>query len=87
VNELIQRGATPTSKSGSSLARSVQGGDPAAAFRVNTHEKRRRGIEDNLRTLELDTLAVVNLRMMRASGPDAFFARPARRMIEARDEG
>ena len=33
----------------------------------------RSGIEDNLRTLDIESLPVVNLRLMRVGGPDAFF--------------
>ena len=47
----------------------------------------RRGIEDNLRTLRVDQLAVVNLRLMRDDGPDAFFDDQLGAMISARDDG
>jgi pyridoxine 4-dehydrogenase len=47
----------------------------------------RRGIEDNLRTLQVDQLAVVNLRLMRDNGPDAFFDDQLAAMISARDDG
>ena len=47
----------------------------------------RRGIEDNLRTLRVDQLAVVNLRLMRDDGPDAFFDDQLAAMISARDDG
>jgi pyridoxine 4-dehydrogenase len=47
----------------------------------------RRGIEDNLRTLRVDQLAVVNLRLMRDNGPDAFFDDQLAAMISARDDG
>jgi len=47
----------------------------------------RRGIEDNLRTLRVDQLAVVNLRLMRDDGPDAFFDDQLSAMISARDAG
>ena len=39
----------------------------------------RNGIEENLKALGVDSLPVVNLRLMRAGGPDSFLRRPARR--------
>src|SRR3977135_420172 len=47
----------------------------------------RRGIDENLRTLSLDALPVVNLRLMRDTGPDAFFDDQLDAMISARDDG
>jgi len=45
--------------------------DPLA---VELHlEARRRGIEENLRALGVETLPVVNFRLMRDTEPDAFF--------------
>jgi pyridoxine 4-dehydrogenase len=50
-------------------------------------EQLRLGIEDNLRTLDLEMLPVVNLRLMRAGGPDSFFDDQLAAMISARDDG
>ncbi|HET7668363.1 MAG TPA: oxidoreductase [Mycobacterium sp.] len=55
----------------------------------------RRGIEDNLRTLDTDRLAAVNLRVFAGENPNApaevedrdFFDRQLSAMIKARDEG
>jgi pyridoxine 4-dehydrogenase len=47
----------------------------------------RRGIEANLRTLGTTQIGIVNLRMMRDSGPDSFFDDQLEVMIAARDEG
>jgi pyridoxine 4-dehydrogenase len=47
----------------------------------------RTGIEENLRTLGVDRIAVVNLRLMRASAPDAFFDDQLQAMVSARDDG
>jgi aryl-alcohol dehydrogenase-like predicted oxidoreductase len=47
----------------------------------------RAGIEDNLRTLAVASLPVVNLRLMRAGGPDAFFEDQLAAMMAARDDG
>jgi len=47
----------------------------------------RHGIEDNLRTLGIAALPVVNLRLIGGSEPDAFFDDQLAAMIAARDEG
>ena len=47
----------------------------------------RQSIEDNLRTLGLDMLPVVNLRRMRDSGPDALFDDQLDAVTSARDDG
>jgi pyridoxine 4-dehydrogenase len=47
----------------------------------------RQGIEDNLRTLGVDQLPVVNLRLMRNTRPDAFFDDQLAAMLSARDDG
>jgi aryl-alcohol dehydrogenase-like predicted oxidoreductase len=50
-------------------------------------EQLRLGIEENLRTLDLESLPVVNLRIMRPGGPDAFFDDQLAAMVSARDDG
>jgi len=47
----------------------------------------RQGIEDNLRTLGVDALPVVNLRLIGGSEPDGFFDDQLAAMIAARDDG
>jgi pyridoxine 4-dehydrogenase len=47
----------------------------------------RRAIEENLRTLGVDALPVVNLRLMRDAEPDARFDDQLEAMILARDDG
>ena len=47
----------------------------------------RRAIEANLRTLDVEALPVVNLRLMRNAEPDAFFDDQLGAMISARDDG
>ena len=47
----------------------------------------RRGIEDNLRTLGVDALPVVNLRLIGGSEPDAFFDDQLAAMMAARADG
>ena len=47
----------------------------------------RRSIEENLQTLAVETLPVVNLRLMRDAEPDAFFDDQVGAMVAARDDG
>jgi len=47
----------------------------------------RRAIEENLLTLGVDSLPVVNLRRLRNAGPDAFFDDQLAAMMAARDDG
>jgi pyridoxine 4-dehydrogenase len=47
----------------------------------------RRGIEENLRTLDVDVLPVVNLQLMRATGPNGLFDDQLDAMVSARDDG
>jgi pyridoxine 4-dehydrogenase len=47
----------------------------------------RRGVEDNLRTLGVDALPVVNLRLIGGTAPDAFFDDQLAAMMAARDDG
>lgn len=47
----------------------------------------RRGIEDNLRSLGVDRLAAVNLRLMGDQEPDARFDAQLAAMIQAREDG
>jgi pyridoxine 4-dehydrogenase len=88
VNELIREALHPyppglalVSKVGA--RRDSRGG----IFAADEPAELRRGIEDNLRTLGVDQLAVVNLRLMQGNGPDAFFDDQLAAMIRARDDG
>jgi pyridoxine 4-dehydrogenase len=47
----------------------------------------RRAIEENLRTLDIEALPVVNLRLMRDGEPDGFFDDQLGAMVSARDDG
>jgi pyridoxine 4-dehydrogenase len=47
----------------------------------------RQGIQDNLRTLGIDALPVVNLRLIGGSEPNDFFDNQLAAMIAARDDG
>ena len=88
VNELIREALHPypaelvvVSKVGA--RRDDQGG----IFASDEPAQLRRGIEENLRTLGMDSLPVVNLRLMRRTGPGAFFDDQLAAMAAARDDG
>lgn len=54
---------------------------------VNEPAELRRDIETNLRTLGVDQLAAVNLRVFESDGPDQLFDDQLSAMIQARDDG
>jgi pyridoxine 4-dehydrogenase len=88
VNELIREALFPyppglilVSKVGA--ARDDRGG----IFAADEPMQLLREIEDNLRTLGIDSLPVVNLRLMRGSRPDALFDDQLAAMTQARDDG
>ena len=58
-----------------------------AVLRYDQPDELRQGIEDNLRTLEADHLAVVNLRVMDDARPDQRFDDQLAAMVKARDDG
>ncbi|MCU1494206.1 MAG: oxidoreductase [Acidimicrobiaceae bacterium] len=88
VNELIREALHPypselvlVSKVGAARGRRGE------IFAADQPDQLRRGIVDNLKSLGVDTLAAVNLRVMRASAPDAFFDDQLQAMVSARDDG
>jgi aryl-alcohol dehydrogenase-like predicted oxidoreductase len=88
VNELISRALRPypadlvlVSKVG------ARRGSRGEIYPYDEPAQLRRGIEDNLRSLKVDSLPVVNLRLMRAGPPDTFFDDQLAAMIAARDDG
>jgi pyridoxine 4-dehydrogenase len=88
VNELIREALYPypddlvlVSKVGA--CRDDRGG----IFAYDQPAQLRRGIEDNLRTLGVESLPLVNLRLMRAGGPDAFFEDQLAAMVAAQHDG
>jgi pyridoxine 4-dehydrogenase len=88
VNELIRKALHPyppglvmVSKVGA--RRDHNGG----IFAYDEPAQLHRGIEENLRTLGVDSLPVVNLRLMQGSRPDAFFDDQLAAMTAARDDG
>jgi pyridoxine 4-dehydrogenase len=62
-------------------------GPKGEIFAYDEPDQLRRGIEDNLTSLGVESVAVVNLRLMGASAPDAFFDDQLGAMIAARDDG
>jgi aryl-alcohol dehydrogenase-like predicted oxidoreductase len=62
-------------------------GPKGEIFAHDQPEQLRSGIEDNLKTLGVDMLAAVNLRLVRASAADALFDDQLGAMIAARDDG
>jgi pyridoxine 4-dehydrogenase len=56
-------------------------------LRYDSPAELRAGIEDNLRTLAVDHLAAVNLRLMNDANPDQLFDDQLDAMMRARDEG
>ena len=61
--------------------------DRGGIFADDEPAQLRRGIEENLRTLDVDSLPVVNLRLMRGSRPDSLFDDQLAAMTAARDDG
>jgi pyridoxine 4-dehydrogenase len=56
-------------------------------FAFDEPKQLRHGIEENLRTLGVDFVPVVNLRLMRAGPPDGFFDDQLAAMLSAREDG
>ena len=88
VNELIRRALHPyphdlvlVSKVG------AQRDDRGGIFAYDEPAQLRSGIEENLRSLGVDSIPVVNLRLMRGSRPDSYFDDQLAAMAAARDEG
>jgi len=88
VNELIRAALHPY-PSGLVLVSKVgaRRGADGEVLLADEPEQLRRGIEDNLRTLGVEQLAVVNLRLVRDGGPDTRFDDQLAAMVAARDDG
>jgi pyridoxine 4-dehydrogenase len=88
VNDLIREALYPY-PSGLVLVSKVGAGrdDRGGIFAHDAPAQLRAGIEENLRTLGVESLPIVNLRLMRSGGPDAFFDDQLAAMITARDDG
>jgi pyridoxine 4-dehydrogenase len=88
VNELIREALHPypldlvlVSKVGA--RRDGRGG----VFADDEPQQLRLAIEENLQTLDIEALPVVNLRLMRGGEPNAFFDDQLGAMVAARDDG
>jgi len=88
ANELIREALHPYPEN-LALVSKVGGrrDDAGAWLPASTPAELRRDIETNLRTLGVDQLAVVNLRLFESEGPDQLFDEQLSAMIDARDEG
>jgi pyridoxine 4-dehydrogenase len=88
VNELIREALHPYPAELVIVSKVGARRDTAGAvLPYDQPDELRRGIEDNLRTLGVDRLAAVNLRLMDASPPDRRFDAQLATMIKARDDG
>ena len=88
VNELIREALHPyppelvlVSKVG------AKRGNRGEIFADDEPGRLRQGIEDNLKTLGTSSIGIVNLRLMRTSGPDSLFDDQLGAMMAARDDG
>jgi pyridoxine 4-dehydrogenase len=88
VNELIHEALHPY-PSGLILVSKVGARrDPRGGILADDEPHQlRRAVEANLRTLGVEALPVVNLRLMRNTEPDSFFDEQVGAMISARDDG
>ena len=88
TNELIRAALYPY-PAGLALVSKVGARRDAAGgvLRYDQPAELRQGIEDNLRSLDADRLAVANLRLMDAAPPGQLFDDQLAAMVQARDDG
>jgi aryl-alcohol dehydrogenase-like predicted oxidoreductase len=88
VNELIREALHPYPRDLILVSKVGAGRNASGGVVPDDEPHRLRGaIEQNLRTLDVEMLPVVNLRLMRSAEPDAFFDDQLGAMIAARDVG
>jgi pyridoxine 4-dehydrogenase len=88
VNELIREALHPYARDLILVSKVGAGRDGNGGVIADDEPHQlRRAIEENLRTLDVEVLPVVNLRLMRSTEPDAFFDDQLGAMISARDDG
>jgi pyridoxine 4-dehydrogenase len=88
ANELINAALYPYPEGLAIVSKVGARRDAAGAIlRYDSPAQLRAGIEDNLRTLALDHLAAVNLRLIGDAKPDQRFDDQLGAMMQARDEG
>jgi pyridoxine 4-dehydrogenase len=88
ANELIRAALHPY-PAGLALVSKVGARRDASGgvLRYDRPAELRQGIEDNLRSLAVDHLAVANLRLMDDAAPDQLFDDQLAAMVQARDDG
>jgi pyridoxine 4-dehydrogenase len=88
ANELIRAALYPYPE-GLALVSKVgaRRDESGAVLRYDRPAQLRQGIEDNLRSLAVDHLAAVNLRLMDDAKPDRRFNEQLATMVKARDDG
>jgi pyridoxine 4-dehydrogenase len=88
ANELIRAALYPYPE-GLALVSKVgaRRDESGAVLRYDRPAQLRQGIEDNLRSLAVDHLAAVNLRLMDDAKPDRRFDDQLAAMVKARDDG
>ncbi len=88
ANELIRAALHPY-PAGLALVSKVGARRDAAGrvLRYDRPDQLRQGIEDNLRSLGTDQLAVVNLRLIDSARPDQLFDDQLAAMVQAREDG
>ena len=88
VNELIREALHPYPDSLALVSKvGARRDDTGAWLPYDEPEQLRAGIEDNLRTLGVERLAAVNLRMMQRGAPDQRFDDQLEAMVKAREDG
>jgi pyridoxine 4-dehydrogenase len=88
VNELIHRALHPYPDNLVLVSKVGAGRDDRGGIFADDEPARlRRGIEENLKTLDVDSLPVVNLRLMHTSRVDSYFDDQLAAMAAARDDG
>lgn len=87
-NELIRAALHPYSDTLALVSKvGARRDDKGGWLPYDDPDQLRTGIEDNLKSLGVERLAAVNLRLMESPGPDQRFDDQLGAMIEARDEG
>jgi pyridoxine 4-dehydrogenase len=88
ANELIREALHPYPEQLALVSKvGARRDDSGAWLPYNEPGELRRGIEDNLRTLGVDRLAAVNLRVLEGAEPDAHFDAQLAAMTQAREDG
>ena len=88
VNELIRESLTPYPDDLAIVSKvAARRDDRGAVLSYDEPDQLRAGLEDNLRTLGVDRLAALNLRIMDGAEPGPRFDRQVAALARARDEG